>query len=57
MGNNNDSTWHRRSVIVRTAADGAVLDTVRIENDAVAPAAELAKAGSEADVAMECPWP
>ena len=43
----------RRSVIVRMAADGAVLETVRIENDAVALAAELAKAGSEAEVAME----
>lgn len=43
----------RRSVLVRMAADGAVLDTVRIENDAVALAAELAKAGPEPEVAME----
>ena len=43
----------RRSVIVRMAANGAVLETVRIENDALALAAELAKAGSEPEVAME----
>ncbi len=43
----------RRSVIVRMAADGTLLDTVRIENDALALAAELAKAGPEAEVAME----
>ena len=43
----------RRTVIVRMAADGAVLETVRIENDALALAAELAKAGSEPEVAME----
>ena len=43
----------RRSVIVRMAADGTVLDTVRIENEALALDAELAKAGPEAEVAME----
>ena len=43
----------RRSVIVRMATDGTVLDTVRIENDALALAAELAKAGPEPEVAME----
>jgi transposase len=43
----------RRSVIVRMAADGAVLETVRIENDPIALAGELAKAGSDAEVAME----
>jgi len=35
------------------AVDGAVLETVRIENDAVALAAELAKAGAQPEVAME----
>lgn len=43
----------RRSVVVRMAGDGAVLDTVRIENDPIALAAELAKAGAEPEVAME----
>jgi hypothetical protein len=43
----------RRSVIVRMAGDGAVLETVRIENDPVALAGELAKAGASAEVAME----
>jgi hypothetical protein len=43
----------RRSVIVRMAADGSVLETVRIENDALALAGELAKAGAGAEVAME----
>ncbi|MHB8670802.1 MAG: IS110 family RNA-guided transposase [Acidimicrobiales bacterium] len=43
----------RRSVIVRMAEDGTVLDTVRIENDPLALAAELAKAGPKPEVAME----
>jgi len=43
----------RRTVIVRTAADGTVLETVRIENDPMALAAEIAKAGPEPEVAME----
>ncbi|HEX8770783.1 MAG TPA: IS110 family transposase [Acidimicrobiales bacterium] len=43
----------RRTVIVRTATDGTVLETVRIENDPIALAAEIAKAGPEPEVAME----
>ncbi len=43
----------RRSVIVRMAADGTVLDTVRIENEAIALAGEITKAGPEPEVAME----
>ncbi|MDQ3680369.1 MAG: IS110 family transposase, partial [Actinomycetota bacterium] len=43
----------RRSVIVRMAGDGTVLDTVRIDNDPIGLAAELAKAGPEPEVAME----
>ena len=43
----------RRSVIVRMAGDGTVLDTVRIDNDPIALAGELAKAGPEPEVAME----
>jgi hypothetical protein len=35
----------RRSVLVRMAGDGAMLERVRIENDPVALAAELVKAG------------
>jgi len=46
----------RRSVIVRMAADGTVLDTVRIENDPIALAAELAKAGEGPEVAWKPPW-
>ena len=43
----------RRTVIVRMATDGSVLQTVRIENDAAALAAVLAEAGPEPEVAME----
>jgi transposase len=43
----------RRTVIVRMAADGAVLETVRIENEPAGLAAVLAKAGPEPEVAME----
>src|SRR5215210_5054994 len=43
----------RRSVIVRMDGEGTVLDTVRIENDPIALAAELAKAGPVPEVAME----
>ncbi|HZD66444.1 MAG TPA: IS110 family transposase [Acidimicrobiales bacterium] len=43
----------RRSVVVRMGADGTVVDTVRIENDARTLAAELAKAGPSVEVAME----
>ncbi len=35
----------RRRVVVRISADGSVLETVRIEKDPLALAAELAKAG------------
>jgi transposase len=43
----------RRTVIVRMAVDGTVLETVRIENDPIALAAEIAKAGPVPEVAME----
>lgn len=43
----------RRTVIVRMADDGAVLETVRVENEPQALAAELAKAGPAPEVAME----
>lgn len=43
----------RRSVILRMAADGSVLETVRIKNDLIALAGELAKAGPAPEVAME----
>ena len=43
----------RRSVVLRMTADGSVLETVRIENDPIALAAELAKAGPAPEVAME----
>jgi transposase len=43
----------RRSVIVRMTEDGEVLDCVRITNDPVALALELAKAGPDPDVALE----
>jgi hypothetical protein len=43
----------RRSVIVRMTADGEVLECVRIVNDPVALSLELAKAGSDLEVALE----
>ncbi len=43
----------RRSVIVRMTEDGEMLECVRITNDPVALALELAKAGPEPDVALE----
>jgi hypothetical protein len=43
----------RRSVIVRMTEDGEVLETVRIVNDPVALSVELAKAGSDPEVALE----
>jgi transposase len=43
----------RRSVIVRTDADGEVLSTVRINNDPLTLAAEIAKAGPDAEVVIE----
>jgi transposase len=43
----------RRSVIVRRNQAGETLDTVRIDNDPVALAAELAKAGEHPEVILE----
>jgi len=43
----------RRSVIVRVSADGEKLSTVRIENDPVALALEVAKAGPDPEVVLE----
>jgi transposase len=43
----------RRSVVLRMAADGTVLDTVRIDNDPIALAGALAEAGPNPEVAME----
>jgi transposase len=43
----------RRSVIVRTDSAGEVLEAVRIDNDPVRLAAEIAKAGPEPEVALE----
>lgn len=46
----------RRSVIVRRTADGQTLDTVRIDNDPVALAAEMAKAGEHPEVILEATY-
>lgn len=46
----------RRSVIVRRSADGETLDTVRIDNDPVTLAAELAKAGEHPEVVLEATY-
>jgi transposase len=46
----------RRSVIVRRDATGQTLDTVRIDNDPVALAAELAKAGEHPEVILEATY-
>ena len=43
----------RRSVIVRRTEAGETLDTVRIDNDAVALAREVTKAGSHPEVVVE----
>jgi transposase len=43
----------RRSVIVRVAEDGNVLETVRVENDPLQLALALAKAGPGPEVALE----
>jgi hypothetical protein len=43
----------RRSVIVRRTDAGETLDTVRIDNDPVALAQELAKAGEHPEVILE----
>src|ERR1019366_6906054 len=46
----------RRSVIVRRDGDGETLDTVRIDNDPVALAAELVKAGEHPEVILEATY-
>jgi transposase len=46
----------RRTVIVRTDAAGDRLGMVRIENDPVALAAEVAKAGPDAEVVLEATY-
>jgi hypothetical protein len=46
----------RRSVIVRMTEDGEVLECVRIANDPVALSLELAKAGPDAEVALEATY-
>ncbi len=46
----------RRSVIVRRNAAGETLETVRIDNDPVTLAAELAKAGEHPEVILEATY-
>jgi len=46
----------RRSVIVRRSPEGETLETTRIDNDAMALAAELAKAGEHPDVVLEATY-
>ena len=46
----------RRSVIVRRTAEGETLETVRIDNDPVTLAAELAKAGEAPEVVLEATY-
>jgi transposase len=46
----------RRSVIVRRTAGGETLETVQIDNGAVALAAELAKAGEHPEVILEATY-
>jgi hypothetical protein len=46
----------RRSVIVQRNGAGETLDTVRIDNDPVALAAELAKAGEHPEVILEATY-
>jgi hypothetical protein len=46
----------RRSVIVRRTPDGETLETVRIDNDPVVLAAELAKAGEHPEVVLEATY-
>ena len=46
----------RRSVIVRRTQSGETLDTVRIDNDPVALATELAKAGEHPEVILEATY-
>jgi hypothetical protein len=46
----------RRSVIVRCNKAGETIDTVRIDNDPVTLAAELAKAGEHPEVILEATY-
>jgi transposase len=46
----------RRSVVLRMAEDGRVLGVARIDNEAAALAAELAKAGPAPEVALEATY-
>ena len=46
----------RRSVIVRRSETGETLDKVRIDNDPVALAAEVTKAGPHPDVVLEATY-
>jgi hypothetical protein len=46
----------RRSVIVRRNEVGETLETVRIDNNAAALAAELAKAGEQPEVILEATY-
>ena len=46
----------RRSVIVRRTGAGETLETVRIDNDPLALASELAKAGEHPDVVIEATY-
>ena len=46
----------RRSVIVRQTPEGEVVDTVRIDNDPVALAHEVAKAGADPELVSEATY-
>ncbi len=46
----------RRSVIVRRTASGETLETVRIANDPMLLAEQLAKAGPEPEVVLEATY-
>ena len=46
----------RRSVIVRRSAAGETLESVRIDNDPVALALEVAKAGPDPEVVLEAAY-
>ena len=46
----------RRTVMVRMTRAGQVLDTVRIENDPLALAAEIARAGEHPEVVLEATY-
>ena len=46
----------RRSVIVRKDGDGEVVGTARIDNEPLALAAEIAKAGADAEVVVEATY-